>query len=104
MLDLDKIRKRYKIKEICYNFYKMEWKHTHITKEIELEALRDYYLNSQVNRNINYSFNDYIYDNGYFGMCCVCFEEFCKNEFLEEEYMKALLKEDKLIKMYLEYK
>lgn len=88
------------IKKIAYELYKTDWTNTHTTAEEKLEVLRDYYL-GLVEDEIVYSFNDYLEEFGYFGELYVCFDEFCETEYLMEEYIKELLKEQVLIKLYL---
>lgn len=89
------------IKKIAYELYKTDWTNTHITSKEKIEVLRDYYL-GLVEDEIVYSFDDYLEEFGYFGKLYVCFNEFCEIEYLMEDYMKELLKEEALIKLYLE--
>ena len=79
----------------------MNWINTHITAKEKIEVLRNYYL-GLVDDEIVYSFEDYLEEFGYFGQLYVCFDEFCETEYLMEDYMKELLKEEALIKLYLE--
>lgn len=89
------------IKKTAYELYKIDWVNTHITAKEKIEVLRDFYL-GLVDDELIYSFEDYLEEFGYFGKLYVCFEEFCETEYLMEDYMKELLKEEALIKLYLD--
>ena len=89
------------IKKTAYELYKIDCINTHITAKEKIEVLRDYYL-GLVDDEIVYSFEDYLEEFGYFGKLYVCFDEFCETEYLMEDYMKELLKEEALIKLYLD--
>lgn len=88
------------IKKLCYELYKIDWKHSHgITYQMEMDEIKNYYSDFQ-NSVSNYTFDDYINDYGYAGMLYVCFDEFCENEYLDETYMCELLDDKNLIQIY----
>ena len=87
------------IKRTCYKLYKTDWKHCHITDQKELETMQDYFA-GLINSVIEYSYEEYLNEFGYDGEMYVCYEEFCDNEYLDEEYMCNLLGHDNLIMLY----
>ena len=94
--------KKANISRLAYELYKLDWKESHnITPEEEAFALKDYF-EGLIDSPSNYTFAEYIEEFGYKGMLYVCYEEFCDAEYLEEEYIRSLLKDEHLIKLYLE--
>ena len=89
------------IRKLCYELYKMDWKHSHITKEREMDSIKDYY-EGLVDNDSEYTYEDYIEEFGYNGELYVCFEEFCNAEYYDVDYMRTLLDNDKLINIYHE--
>ena len=90
------------IRKLCYELYKIDWKHSHmITKEREMDSIKDYYEGLIDNDN-EYTYEDYIEEFGYNGELYVCFEEFCDAEYYNVDYMRTLLDNDKLINIYHE--
>ena len=89
------------IRKLCYELYKIDWKHSHITKEREMNSIKDYYEELIDNDN-EYTYEDYIEEFGYNGELYVCFEEFCDAEYYDVDYMCTLLDNDKLINIYHE--
>lgn len=90
------------ISKLAYELYKLDWKESHnITPEEEASALKDYF-EGLIDSPSNYTFAEYIEEFVYKGMLYVCYEEFCDAEYLEEEYIRSLLKDEHLIKLYLE--
>ena len=89
------------IRKICYELYKIDWKHSHITKEREMDSIKDYY-EGLVDNDSEYTYEDYIEEFGYNGELYVCFEEFCDVEYYDVDYMRTLLDNDKLINIYHE--
>lgn len=88
------------IEKLCYELYKLDWKHSHgITKDIEMDSIKDYY-EGLVDSDTTYSYNDYLEEFGYDGEIYVCFEEFLTSEYQDSCYMKSLLNNDELIKRY----
>ena len=72
------------ISELCYELYKLDWKHSHmITKEIEMDSLKDYFEGTV--SSSEYSFDEYIEEFGYDGEIYACYEEFRDNEYLDKE-------------------
>ena len=89
------------IRKLCYELYKIDWKHSHITKEREMDSIKDYY-EGLVDNDSEYTYEDYIEEFGYNGELYVCFEEFCDAEYYNVDYMRTLLDNDKLINIYHE--
>ena len=87
------------IRKLCYELYKIDWKHSHITKEREMNSIKDYYEELIDNDN-EYTYEDYIEEFGYDGELYVCFEEFYDTEYYDVDYMRTLLDNDKLINIY----
>ena len=89
------------IRKLCYELYKIDWKHSHITKEREMDSIKDYY-EGLIDNDSEYTYEDYIEEFGYGGELYVCFEEFCDAEYYDVDYMRTLLDNDKLINIYHE--
>jgi hypothetical protein len=91
-----------KISKLCYELYKIDWKHSHnITKDIERDNIKDYY-EGLVDSDTEYTYDEYLEEFGYDGQIYVCYEEFCDNEYQDKQYMCELLDNEKLIKLYHE--
>ena len=89
------------IRKLCYELYKIDWKHSHITKEREMDSIKDYY-EGLINNDSEYTYENYIEEFGYDGELYVCFEEFCDAEYYNVDYMRTLLDNDRLINIYHE--
>ena len=89
------------IRKLCYELYKIDWKHSHITKEREMDSIKDYY-EGLIDNDSEYTYEDYIEEFGYDGELYVYFEEFCDAEYYDVDYMCTLLDNDKLINIYHE--
>lgn len=90
------------IRKLCYELYKIDWKHSHmITKEREMDSIKDYY-EGLIDNDSEYTYEDYIEEFGYDGELYVCFEEFCDAEYYDVDYMRTLLDNDRLINIYHE--
>ena len=89
------------IRKLCYELYKIDWKHSHITKEREMDSIKDYY-EGLINNDSEYTYENYIEEFGYNGELYVCFEEFCDAEYYNVDYMRTLLDNDRLINIYHE--
>ena len=87
------------IRKLCYELYKIDWKHSHITKEREMDSIKDYY-EGLIDNDSEYTYEDYIEEFGYNGELYVCFEEFCDAEYYNVDYMCTLLDNDGLINIY----
>lgn len=88
------------IRELCYELYKIDWMN-HISHNRQMDALKNYYEDLHISYDGDYTFDDYLFDNGYDGELYVCFDEFLQNEYLDEDYIKEyLLDNDELIKQY----
>lgn len=90
------------ISELAYQLYIIQWKHENITPEIEADAYKNYFEDTDEEDFEDYSFEDYLWDCGYAnGTLYVCYEEFLDAEYLDEEYIKELLDNETLFEMYL---
>ena len=87
------------IRKLCYELYKIDWKHSHITKEREMDSIKDYY-EGLIDNDSEYTYEDYIEEFGYDGELYVCYEEFCDAEYYDVDYMRTLLDNDELINIY----
>ena len=89
---------------MAYELYKIDWETTHISTERKLAAYREYVYTKLVDYDDNYTFEDWLFDNGYDGDIYVCFDEFLGAEYQDEEYMEYLLGNSVFWKAYLFYK
>ena len=88
------------IRKLCYELYKVDWKHSHmITKDREMDSIKNYY-EDLVDDDTEYTYNDYLEEFGYDGELYVCYEEFLEAEYLDVDYICSLLDNEKLIAMY----
>lgn len=88
------------ISKLCYELYKVDWKHCHmITPEREMDSIKDYH-EGLVGNDTDYTYNDYLEEFGYDGELYVCYEEFLDAEYMDEDYICSLLDNEKLIAMY----
>lgn len=94
-------RERYMISMLCYELYKVDWKHKHmITADREMDSIKGYYEVHPDMDDTEYTYNDYLEEFGYDGELYVCYEEFWENEYQDDDYMCSLLNNEKLIAMY----
>ena len=92
---------RHMISMLCYELYKVDWKHSHmITVEREMDSIKDYYECLTDMDDMEYTYNDYLEEFGYDGELYVCYEEFLENEYRDEGYICSLLDNENLIDMY----
>lgn len=88
------------ISRLCYELYKIDWKHSHmITEQREMDSLKDYY-EGLIYNDTEYTYYDYLEEFGYDGEMYVCYEEFLEDEYFDEDYMCSLLDNERLIDMY----
>lgn len=89
------------VKKIIYELYKVDWEREHkITPDIKRSFMIDYY--KYLFNPEEYSFQDYLEEFGYNGELYLSFEDFLKNEYLKEDYVRGLINEDKdLLDIYL---
>jgi hypothetical protein len=91
------------ITKLCYELYKLDWEQTHeITTQHKKASMIDYYKGlANGDYDEEYTYDEYINDCGYNGELYVCYDEFLDSEYLDEEYILALLNGDiNLIKLY----
>ena len=90
------------IRKLAYQLYIIHWKHEHITPEIEMDAWKNYFEDTDDDDLEDQSFEDYLWDCGYSeGTLFVCFEEFLSAEYHDKDFIKGLLDNEKLIELYL---
>lgn len=92
------------ISELAYELYKQDWIDSNTTKEMRLNAVKEYYEYIQdcikENEDID-TFEEFLDECGYGeGSLYVCYDEFCDMEYHDKEYMCELLKDDHLIQQY----
>lgn len=91
------------IAEFAYAIYKQNWLDENTTKEMRLDALRNYYDYQKECKINNYTcdnYDDWLSDVGFDTGCYVCFSEFLDNEYSDTEYMHELLDNEELISLY----
>lgn len=89
-------------RKMCYDLYVIDWKRSHmITPEIEMDTIKDYYGELTDSHEV-YTYNEYINEFGYGGMCFVCFDEFIESEYTDPTYMCRLIDNPDLICIYLQ--
>lgn len=89
------------ISQLCYELYKIDWKHSHmITKDREMDSLKNYFEDARYFPDGDYSYNNYLEERGYDGELYACYDEFCETEYLDEEYIKYLLDNENLLAVY----
>lgn len=91
------------IKKLCYELYKIDWKRKHITFDIEMDNIKDYYDGLVDDGYTDYTYEDYVCEFGYNGRLYACYEEFLEEEYLDTFYMIGLLdNNDKLVQAYFD--
>lgn len=96
------------IYQLVYELYKIDWMRR-ISADRQMDALKDYYEHLESDwyylndRETIMSFDKYICEFGYDGEIYVCLEEFYNNEYLDRDYVKQLLGNDKLYAEYEEH-
>lgn len=91
------------IRDFAYEMYKIDWVTSHISTERRLEAIRKCYENSQEHDSEEFAksnLEEWIDENGYDGEIYACYDEFCENEYCDEDYMLKLLKSEEMIANY----
>ena len=81
-----------KIEELAYELYKLDWMRR-ISVDRQMDAVKDYY-GYLTGDDTDQSLTDYLEEFGYDGEFYACFDEFLENEYLDKEYMKALLNDE----------
>lgn len=77
------------IDAIAYRKYQEDWiKHQNFSEEFMEEIQREY---MEYCANTLYSFQEYLDENGFHGICYVCIDEFREAEYLDAVYMNSLL-------------
>lgn len=96
------------IRRAAYELYKLYWIEDHTTTKIRHDTLRNYYLYCKECADDGtkiYSFDEWLNDVGYSnGSMYVCFEEFCDEEYQDENLVRYLLGDEELIALYLKDK
>ena len=96
--------KKFNIKKVAYELYKQAWVDSHTTPEARLDELREYFLYCKEcvdDGDTPATHKSSLEESGYpGGMIYVCYGEFCNNEYLVQEYIEQLLKNDELIALY----
>lgn len=91
------------ISKLCYELYKVDWKHSHmITAEREMDSIKNYYEfieEHDYDENL-YTYDDYVEEFGYDGELYVCYDEFLETEYINDDYICGLLDNKKLIAIY----
>lgn len=94
----------FNISKVAYELYKQEWIDTHTTRDMRLDALREYHLYRKECINNDFevdSFDEWISEAGYgSGSLYACYAEFCDIEYHDKEHMCELLSDKKLIELY----
>ena len=98
-----KIISEEKLQDLAYELYKIDWKDSHISTERKLGAYREYEYTGAIDRDEDYTFEDWLFDNGYDGEIYAYFGEFLECEYQDEEYMRYLLGNSVFWKAYKEY-
>lgn len=88
-----------KIRELCYELYKIDWMRR-ISADRIADSLKEFY--QDCNDISDYSYEDFINENGYNGDLYVCYDEFLGAEYTDEEYMRGLLDNDMLFAEYVQ--
>ncbi len=89
------------IKRLAYELYKIDWLRR-IAPEQMIKTYKEYYYLINEEEMEDYTFNDYIFENGYGGELYACFDEFAENEYLDKDYIKELFGDENLYKEYLD--
>lgn len=86
------------IRDLCYELYKIDWRSSHVSRDEELKAMKNYYNNLD---DYNCMYETYIEENGYNGFLYACYDEFCENEYRDKKYICSLLGNEQLIGLYI---
>ena len=89
------------ISKLCYELYKSHWKYCHVTREMEVRSIKNYFNDVAEEDMEDYTYEDYLLEQGYSGMMYVCYEEFLETEYLDKEYIGFLLDNDNIWRDYL---
>ena len=108
VIEIDKRRDKEQEKlkafrKLCYQLYKVDWEYTHLFgRDSKMDAIKNFFEETHlaVDGSDDYSYEEYIEQFGYNGEFYVSFDEFCTNEYLEEEYIRKLLDNKALIELY----
>jgi len=70
------------IRTLAYKLYILDWKQNRmISREEEKSNVKEYFKYINKHDLSEYSYEDFLYEYGYFGTMYACFEEFLKNEY-----------------------
>lgn len=87
------------IRQLCYELYKEDWLSEHTSKKDRITIIKEYYR-TKIRNEIDISFEEYVEECCYNGSIYACFEEFCDWEYLDEDYIRNLLDDEKLFELY----
>ncbi len=90
------------ISELCYELYKVEWESRNVTSATKADNIKSYYENTEPEDRDDYTYEDYLLEQGYDGMFYACYEEFLETEYLDKGYIEWLLDNDDLLNEYIE--
>ena len=86
-------------RQMAYELYKLDWMRR-ISTERQMDEVKNWYQECDRAFREEYTWEDWIEDNGYSGELYVCYDEFLGAEYFDREYMKALLDNDELFEEY----
>lgn len=80
------------LQNALYELYKADWVLNHVPQFEQYEVRREYEFGVLFGE-VEGSFDDYIFENGYHGNVYACFDEFLDAEYLDREYMQSLVRD-----------
>lgn len=85
------------ISRMCYELYKLDWGRKHmISPEDKMMSVKDYYnyLKDENCSESYFSYEDYLFICGYGGKVFSSFDEFCRYEYRNKDYIHGLLHDE----------
>lgn len=86
---MTKKEKNIDIKVLCYDLYKADWERR-ISAQTRAASIVEYHEDI-ASGDFEGNYEDWLFENGYGGQIYVCFDEFLDIEFLDADYIEALL-------------
>lgn len=83
--------------DLCYELYKIDWERR-ISPERKMDSWKNCFEEEAYEVE---DYENYLDEAGYDGELYVCHDEFLDAEYLDKEYIKGLLDNDKLYAKYL---